>query len=309
MSDYMKSNPSDTDGATQRQETVIGIVIDNKDPEETGRVRVRILGEQDDQSVSDDQLPWYPVLSNGFPQTGGVGRFPAGGMYLPGTRIVLRNVGQQGFLVEGSIPNSQTEKGKQDRHPASTSTSTVEVRSGSGKTHQIVLDGSKLLNELEKTTDSVMSYVNGEKSKVWKRVNDKVKKIVEEAATSIQFNERPSARIKQGQKPMPISVKPWDFSINAQEFVKQIPNAELIQNSVSMLENLKKTAQQSLNPQQIMSLGGIGNIMGALQSILGFINLFKPKKKDDKKTKEEEVIEEVLKELDELSRDPDTPTS
>lgn len=308
---YDSDNPSDRSGSTQRQDTVIGVVVSNKDPLQTGRVKVRIVGEQDDMSVSDDQLPWMPVLTNGFPQSGGVGRFPAGGMYLPGTRIVMRNVGQQGFIVEGSIQNSETQQGKEDRHPESTDTSPVTVRDGQDRMHRRVYQGSKQRNEVEPVTQAVMSIFN-EGQNVWERIGEKekIKKIVEEAKTSAQYLERSAARVLQGQNPMPISVNPWDFARNAQEFVKKVPNAELMKNAVSMIENLKKTAQQSLNPQQIMSLGGIGNVQGALQSILQFIKKHKPKKKDEEQSEEEKKLEEELIKLEERGRDPsETPIS
>lgn len=307
--DHTNNNPSDKSGATSRQDTVIGVVVDNKDPNETGRIRVRIVGEQDDNSVSDNDLPWYPVMTNGYPQVGGVGRFPAGGMYLPGSRIVMRNVGQQGFIIEGAIQSSETQQGKEGRHPESTSTSTVEVRGGEGRTHQTVLDGNKMINELDRTTSEAMRVLNGEASLVWKRETQKIKKIIEEAKTSPQFNERSSARTKEGDSPMPISANPWDYAQNAQKFVQSIPNGELIKGATSMLDNLKKTAQNSSNPQQIMSLGGLNNIMGALQSVMSFIKKHKPKKKNEPESEEERLLREKLEKLANDLIDPSIPTS
>lgn len=311
---YDSNNPSDQNGTTRSQQTVIGVVVSNKDPQQTGRVKVRIVGEQDDMKVSDDDLPWYPVMTNGFPQVGGVGRFPTGGMYLPGSRIVMRNLGQQGFVIEGAIQNSQTQQGKEGRHPESTSTSPVIVRDGKEAMHRRVHEGSKAMTEIQENTQKVMQVLNGEVQNIWERVSgdEKIKKIVEEAKTSVQYLERAAARVKQGESPMPVSVDPWDYARNAQKFVQKVPNSELIKNSVNMLENLKKVAQQSMNPQQIMSLGGAGNIMGALQSIMQFLQKHTPKKKKDEETEEEKRLREELEKLEERSRDPaenlsDTP--
>lgn len=293
-------NPSDIDGVSRSQQTVIGVVVDNADPTETGRVKVRILGEQDDMAVSDEDLPWLPVMTNGFPQMGGVGRFPAGGCYLPGTRIVLRNVGQQGFVVEGSIQSSRTQQGKEDRHPESTSTSGVSVRNGQGHMHRRVHEGSKAANEVIPKTEDVMRVLN-EGLMQWERVGKKkIEELLKEAKVPTHYNERPSVRTDQNQSPMPVSVDPWDFATNAQKFVQSIPNAELIKGSVSMLENLKATARQSLNPPQIASLGGMQNILQALQSILQFINKHKPKKKKDEPPPPEE--EEIIDAIEDIER-------
>jgi hypothetical protein len=308
---YDQYNPSDKRGVTRSQEVVIGVVVDNKDPTETGRVKVRILGEQEDiANIPDDKLPWYPVMTNGFAQLKGVGRFPAGGGYLPGSRIVMQNLGQQGFIIIGAITNSETTPGKEDRHPESTSTSLVAIRDGL-REHRRVLDGGRQLNELEAITQAAKGLMDSERLAKWTRVGPKDKKRgINTSAGTPQYNDREPARTPEGQSPMPISVDPWDFAINAQKFVKKIPNAELIKGAADMIENLKRVAETGQNPRMPNSIGGMGNIISALQSIMSLISKFKKKKDDDDKKKEEE-----LKKLLELNTQDnnkpveDTPTS
>lgn len=303
---YTKHNPSDIDGVTRSQDTVIAVVVDDRDPNETGRLKCRILGEQDDMQVSDDQLPWYPILSSGTSQLAGVGKFPASAGYLPGTRIVLKNLGQQGFVVQGSIQSSRTAKGKEDRHPESTSGTPVSVR-GAKKMHQHIVDGNKAVHEIGKTTQEAMKALNGELRMEWERVGGekRLQEILNEAQTSVDYAKRALIRAQKGQSPMPISGNAWDFAMNAQSFVKSIPNGELIKGSADMLQQLKDTAQQGLNIPQLESIGGISKLMAALQSILAFVKKHKPQKKDEPVDPQVKEIEEKLEELDNLLRTPE----
>jgi len=306
---YDEKNPSDKSGLTREQSVVIGVVVDNKDPNETGRIKVRIVGEQEDLSqVPDDKLPWYPVLTNGYSQTKGVGRFPAGGAYLPGTRIMMQNLGQQGFVVIGSLTNSETTPGKEDRHPESTSTSPVKVRDGQ-REHRRILRGGQQLNELETITSAVLSIMNSETPIQWTRVgpNDK-KRGINIAAGSPQYNERESARIPEGQKPMPFSVLPWDLGRNSQRQVQSTPRSELIDGAVNMLESLKKTAETGSNPRMPNSIGGMNNIINALTSIMNLIKKHK-KKKDEEDQQKEEELKRLQEENDELNNNPSSANS
>ena len=49
-----------------------GVVVDNKDPEKYGRVRVKLFGLNENEAI--DNLPWAEVVQpNGFGLIGGVG--------------------------------------------------------------------------------------------------------------------------------------------------------------------------------------------------------------------------------------------
>ena len=292
----MAVNPSDVDGVSRSQSTVFAVVVDDNDPEQTGRLKVRIVGEQDDMTVSDDQLPWVPVLTSGQAQMGGVGTSPASTGYLKGSRVTMRNLGQQGFLVEGSVQNSEKTPGKEGRNAESTSTSIRSVRSSRGKAHQLILDGRKQMNECEPTTEAVMRIYNGLANVDQCRVKEgeKIREVVEEAKTPKYLGERGNTTIGKGKKPMPFSVMPSDKGLNAQKQVKATPKSELIDKAVSMMENLKATAKNKLNPKQPDSVGGMKNISSAMSSIAAFT------KKQRDKEHICDLTKEILPEDDEL---------
>ena len=267
-------NPSDVDGVSRSQSTVFAVVVDDNDPEQTGRLKVRIVGEQDDMQVSDDQLPWVPMLTSGQSQMGGVGRFPASGGYHKGSRVTMRNLGQQGFMVEGGVQNSEKSPGKEGRNAESTSTSITEVNDGGekdGRVHRRKLD-DKQVNDAEPTTESVMKIFNGETQikQFRAKEGEKIEGIVNKAPTSQQYKKRKKATIGKGKKPMPFSVKAYDKGLDAQKQVKGTPNSELIDKAVSMMQNLKATAKNKLNPKQPDSVGGMKNISAAMSSIAAF---------------------------------------
>ena len=110
------SNPSDFDGPSKSQDSVYGVVIDRNDPKQQGRVKIRMTGIQGSE-ISDEQCAWYPVQS-GSPQTGGTGHFPASAGYQVGGRVCLQNLGQQGYVATGNVPNSPEDGGndKQDQN-------------------------------------------------------------------------------------------------------------------------------------------------------------------------------------------------
>jgi hypothetical protein len=95
----------------------IGVVEDNKtDPEQLGRVRVRIFGLHNPylDEVPTDKLPWATVLIPGhFGGVSGIGRSPTGieqgcwvfGMFMDGKH-------SQNPVVFGTIPKRELPSGK-----------------------------------------------------------------------------------------------------------------------------------------------------------------------------------------------------
>jgi hypothetical protein len=71
----------------------VGVVVDNKDPKQLGRIRVRVVNETDDTSIPVSDLPWAtPIIPITSASLNGVGRSPTGlligshvfGFYLDG---------------------------------------------------------------------------------------------------------------------------------------------------------------------------------------------------------------------------------
>ncbi len=275
---YDDKNPSDRGGVTRSQGTVMGVVVDVNDPTQTGRVKVRIVGEQDDMNVSDDDLPWYPVMSQ-HAQSRGVGMFPAGGNYLPGSRIVMRNIGQQGFVIEGAIPNSQEEQGTMDRSVESKQ-GTYHKRHGRQRSKEYRGNPQSNRYETANNTMSAMALLNNEEQTNQEENQDRVGEVNKENQTPKRFEERASNRwFSTGMKPESAgSFGPWPGDLNSQPFIKSMPKGELIQNAVAMMEQLKKTAESGKNPLQPNSVGGMGNIIGALMSIASMLSAMKKTK-------------------------------
>lgn len=270
-----KNNPSDIDGIIASQGTVMGVVVDVNDPTQSGRVRIRMLGEQPEGTIPDDELPWYPVMTNNMAQSRGVGMFPAGGNYLPGSRVMMRNMGQQGFILEGSVPNSKEDDGTMDR---STESKPGTYHLPGGRQRVKEYDGephSKRYEQGNNTTDAI-SIHDGTKPTPQEKSNDRQQRINNEYQTPQRFQTRPQNREESVGKPKSLgSHSPYSGDTNAQNAVKSVPRGEFVDNAINMMESLKKTAQNGSNPDMPDSVGGMGNIMGALSSILSNINKVK----------------------------------
>jgi hypothetical protein len=71
----------------------VGVVVDNKDPKQLGRIRVRVVNETDDTSIPVSDLPWAtPIIPITSASLNGVGRSPTG--LLVGSHVF-------GFYLDG----------------------------------------------------------------------------------------------------------------------------------------------------------------------------------------------------------------
>lgn len=276
----MVHNPSDTDGVVQRQQTVMAVVVDINDPMQSGRVKVRILGEQDDQAkIPDESLQWTQVSAAGTAQLRTVGSSPPH-QYRVGSTVMMNNVGQQGYVVTGAMTNNEQSDGTKDMHPNATTTSPTPWSSPMGaKNHPYSkwIRG-KFLHEVENQTPIAYGFLsNQENAAVEKR--DGVETAVEKTPVE-KYGQRPNSR--KGKEPNKFGEDMFDFQKNATEFMKKTGDPEVIPNAINMIEQLKKTAEQGGNPKQPDSLGGLGNILGALAGVASMLsNMSKDNKKKE----------------------------
>lgn len=144
----MTYNPSDKDGWLQSQLISMGFVVSDNDPEKSGRMKIRICGEQDDEGkIPDEKLPWVQCVTNNQPQLKHVGSF--GSNYRIGSKVLMVNLGQQGWTILGAMPNGEQDDKKTDIHPS--------VR---GKEKKLMMEGLKTEMLLENQFLRVLFTIN-----------------------------------------------------------------------------------------------------------------------------------------------------
>jgi hypothetical protein len=294
----MSYNPSDKEGPLASQTFQYAVVVDDKDPDESGRFKCRILGEQDDEGkIPDDKLPWVACMTNNQPQLRQVGKFPAGN-YAIGSKVVMFNLGQQGWVIMGAVTNHEKPKNKADKHDESTSTSPKLIVNILGNIFTKILGGKGLFNNkttsdgISPTTQTAYSLMNGILPSVPFN-DDPIKAIREQAKTEAKYDLRSAAKVLSGFKSFGnVAFNKMDMT-NPTKEVARI-SQELIPNAVSMIEQLKKTAKSGQNVLASNSVGGLGNIIGAIQGVASMI-----KKESSKNNTQDNanLLEEELRRL------------
>lgn len=294
----MSYNPSDKEGPLQSQTFQYGLVIDDKDPDETGRFKVRILGEQDDKGkIPDEKLPWVACLTNNQPQLRQVGKFPAGN-YAIGSKVVLFNLGQQGWVIMGSVSNHEKEKNKADRHSESTSTSPlklIDVFKKAPVAGKGLFNNKTVSEGIAATTEIAESITNGRLPALFDAfVGNPIDDIIKTAKTEAKYDLRSITKVLPGefQSFANFAFNKMDMT-NPTKEVQRI-SQELIPNAVGMIEQLKTTAKSGQNILANLSVGGFGNILGAIQ---GIASLIQQESKRDNKKDNENLLEEELRRL------------
>lgn len=280
-------NPSDDRGSLQYKSKVQAVVVDNKDPNESGRVKCRILGEQDDEAnIPDDSLPWYQCMTSN-PQVRGVGKFPAGD-YEVGSKVILESIGQQEFIVVGAIPNNLQEKDVQDRDMESTK-STRRKKLDAPKTPSItkVFEGD-WLGKLE-STRTALRMMNSKLRTSYQAKENPKEDLHNSSGIPEYLGRRMALKVKDGEYPTigTFEHKRADL-LNAQKYIMDTlgTKAELIPRSLSILESLKKTARGSQNVPWDKSIGGLQNFISAVKGILDIVSF----EKEGRKEKEEREL-------------------
>jgi hypothetical protein len=301
-------NPSDKDGSVQSQLLQLCTVIDDCDPEQGGRVKLRVLGEQDDQGkVPDNKCSWVQCVTNNKAQLRHSGSFPP--QYKIGSKVLAINLGQQGLFVLGSVPNGEKDDSSSDIHPAArgkrkkvnnggTRDGNVARQSTAGSPlsglHNLLQVGE---GKLPSTETAINGFLNNRIKNI-PFIGDILQDIVKKAQTESKYNKRPGAKVNEGE------FKSFaNFAFNQMDMTNptkevQRLSQELIPNAVSMIEQLKKTAQSGQNILASNSVGGLGNILGAIQGIASMIK--KEQNRNDQQDNQnnlEEELRRIYKEL------------
>lgn len=287
----MAHNPSDKDGPVQSQSFVQATIVDINDPLQQGRVKVRILGEQDDESkIPDDQLQWVNCMVNGESQNRTVGTFPPH-QYTVGSKIGMQNMGSQQYIVMGAMTNNEQDDGKRDSHPNATSTSPTIVAgpmAPDSHAYSRHING-KFIHELEGFTQVAYSVMRGlTPSNIEK--GDAVEDAVNKAPTKPYGGRR---KAKKGEWDNNVGKGIFPGSPNATKYLQEVGAKELVPNAISMIETLKETAKSAGNPKMPDSIGGMGNILGALAGIATMMQQAAKGSKEE----DDEILEEWLRKI------------
>lgn len=288
--DYL--NPNDADGHLTGQEA-FGVVVDVNDPEELGRIKVRLIGLQDKDRVPDDKLPWVQCMYNNEPSSRGTGYGPPN--YAVGSKVFLKSLGNQGHLVSGSVPNTEESKEKADLpEDAKSNTPRIPFIREVGENY------NKLQELLEMTgTKAAYDLINGKFQTKWEETDDENYHAprIDQAQTPDHYLNR---KISRAVDKLSIGVEQFAGEIkNAQTFIKdKIGEAgSLIPGSLDMINNLYKVTDPRSVPLPTNVIGQ-DNILKALQGILQFFN----DNKNNDKEEDEPLVCENIENLEERKK-------
>lgn len=286
MSLHDPFNPGDTTqglGGTSQ-----AVVVNVKDPKKQGRVQIRLLGTQADKGkIPDSKLVWIPVAQMGAAMKG-VGEFPPN--LRVGSKVIVAALGgMQNGCVIGCIPNQEESKTTRDQHPFS-SGENPELYNAGGNTAEKRVSGKSPTNQ-PATTDQAYGVNDKKIPGVWQEGNP-LESVINKTKIPDLFGGRLAAKALDhtgiGNVPFVGDL------LNAQKFMQSSNAKELIPNAINMLEQLKKTAQSGQNILATASVGGLGNILGA---VAGIAALVKKEKDRNNQQEQQESLEELLRRL------------
>lgn len=292
-------NPSDSFGIKASGQIVEALVIDVKDPKKEGRVKVRILGMgQEQRAVPDQNLAWVSAIQNNQPSVRGMGFFPPN--YENGSKVYLLSTGDQGWMIMGSVPNSQSDRTKSDIH-----------EDARDPEHRSVYRNEEEFKRYAQanTTNQANTTVNDGTSN-WQRDAKDHKENITEAPTTDKYGYRQSVKDPKGSFPT-IGIDKFANFRNPQAFIKNLigDKGSVIPNALDMLENLKKADPLSAPlPTNVM---GISNLQGA---IAGLMALLKKQQGNDEGQEElQQLLDEVgipvrINAVAKITEDDDTLT-
>lgn len=261
-------NPSKVNGTVQSQQICRAYIVDDKDPDEKGRYLCKIHGAQDGISGDKGKLQWVTPIVNGHAQLRTMGRFP-GTTYFPGSEIYLLSLGGDDYTILGSTSNERKEDNTRDfHHNASTGSPTkIKTAGKHNNPYRTFLEGKDIFNELWRTGENALRLVNGLASQIIQKGNP-LDSIWNFGKTPQEYGERWKGKVEQGELPSigEIAYNKGDL-LNLQKFMQTNNIPSMIPNALQMIEQLKQTVKQGLNIKMVDSVGGLQNILSALQGI------------------------------------------
>lgn len=293
-------NPSLLNGPLQSQHTVLAVIVDNgisgKGPKD-GSCLVRILGEHDNLATQQDQggLQWVPVEVKGEAQSRTVGRFP-GHQYQIGTKVRLSNVGPQGWIITGAMTNNQEDDARRDMHHNAVENShTPWSDFGGPENHPYkrLIKGQPLY-KLNPESIEALGVMNGTTPSTLTK-GDGVEAAVKKTPTQQKYAKRIAPRL--AEKEAKVGNEKFDGTENTTKFMQNLGAEEVVPNAQKMIEQLKQTAKGALNIPMVDSLGGLGNIMGAISGVLAMLQQIQKGTQEEDKQTLEEHLRQLYREL------------
>lgn len=285
-----KFNPDLMSGPLQSQHTVLAIIVDNgssgKGPKD-GSCLVRILGEHDNLAQQQDQggLQWVKVEVPGKAQSRTVGSFP-GHQYQVGTKVRMTNMGPQGWIINGAMANNLEDDQRRDVHHGATENSHTpwsDFGSPSFRGPPQRRIRGQPYQDIDPDSITGLGITNGIIPSTPPPPEDGVYSALNKTPTNDQYKRRIKPRL--ADKECKAGNECFDGNENATEFMKNVGAEEVVKNAQNMIEQLKKTAAGGLNIPMADSVGGMGNILGAIASVASMLAAIKQgTKEDDKKT-------------------------
>lgn len=258
MNDYGTGTPSGTS---------LFEVVDNVDPEGTGRIQVRQVGNEE-AMMDPSQLQWIPVSTPFFAQLRGIGMSPPHS-YEKGTIVSAFNTGQQGWIAQAAVPNQRTDDQTADTHP--------ESRGQEHKHSDPTGQAKSRVNE-DYTLQSKFPDQDDQPPNVFlaRQYHDEGMKTIQhnkgrfkEAADIQQTADRYYRRMQTRNGKVPNSVGAFPFSgdmESATKFMQQVGSPPILDSTFSIIENLQQTARSGQNKDANEAVGGMGNVTAAISA-------------------------------------------
>lgn len=257
----MSNNPNDRSGPIQTGQKGKGIILNRQDPLKQNRYLVAMQGM--DGEIGQPQ--WMVVKQQGMAtrMLGGTTR------YMVGDWVSLEQNGNSGqiFEITGAHENEKQDDQKRDKHYDASSEDPYKVSDGMGPVQTRVWDGWGKPEFSFGSVDMAKAWTNGYTPTPYNPYKgDPVESAAKETPTSQKYG-RNSPRVPPEEQGLGTEKYPKADPKKADKDLESAGVPETVKNAYKMVDNLRKTVEGGMNPQMPDSVGGMGNIMGALSAI------------------------------------------
>jgi hypothetical protein len=243
-----------------------GVVVDvdpKGDPNKRGKVCVKFT-EQNQAGIPDTMYSWYPIRM--FGSTRGIGT--TGHDLIPGSKVEVEfDANGVAGQVIGTLSNVLDSDGVRDFYPSAEKIGNVwDVdwkqwwKDSDGKPFDITTAIAQKLNQQENATPEP-------KKDPAENTNNNVKHAERYGpARGLTSTKQDVGKVVKAISSWKNNDGPMESATN---FIKEkLGNkGELLQNQFAMLDNLKSAVKSGSPKSALNSIGGIGNLIGALQSL------------------------------------------